>query len=38
VAAWGQDRTTGGAGDPTVTVDTADGFLAAIARAGAGKL
>jgi pectate lyase len=34
VSAWGQDGTTGGAGGPTVTVATADGFLAAIARPG----
>ncbi|MFI9007840.1 hypothetical protein ACIGNX_11485 [Actinosynnema sp. NPDC053489] len=34
VAAWGQSGTTGGAGGPTVEVDTAAEFLAAIARTG----
>ncbi|WP_158852653.1 pectate lyase family protein [Saccharothrix deserti] len=34
VAAWGQNGTTGGAGGPTVTVDTADEFLNAISREG----
>ncbi|SMD27545.1 pectate lyase family protein [Kibdelosporangium aridum] len=31
---WGQNGTTGGAGGPTVVVDTANEFLAAIARQG----
>ena len=34
VDAWGQNGTTGGAGGPTVEVDTAAEFLAAIARTG----
>jgi pectate lyase len=34
VSAWGQNGTTGGAGGPTVTVDTATEFLTAIARPG----
>jgi pectate lyase len=34
VDAWGQNGTTGGAGGPTVEVDTAAEFLAAIARSG----
>jgi pectate lyase len=34
VDAWGQDGTTGGAGGPTVRVDTAAEFLAAIAEPG----
>ncbi|HEX6352528.1 right-handed parallel beta-helix repeat-containing protein [Actinophytocola sp.] len=34
VNAWGQNGTTGGAGGPTVEVDTAAEFLAAIVRSG----
>ncbi|ONI84001.1 pectate lyase [Saccharothrix sp. ALI-22-I] len=34
VDAWGQNGTTGGAGGPTIEVDTAAEFLAAIAQAG----
>jgi len=34
VNAWGQNGTTGGAGGPTVEVDTATEFLAEIARSG----
>jgi pectate lyase len=34
VDAWGQNGTTGGAGGPTVEVDTAPEFLSAIARPG----
>ncbi|MEV8435997.1 hypothetical protein AB0425_01355 [Actinosynnema sp. NPDC051121] len=34
VAAWGQSGTTGGAGGPTIEVDTAAEVLAAIARPG----
>ncbi|MDG4764705.1 DUF1080 domain-containing protein [Solwaraspora sp. WMMD406] len=34
VDAWGQDGTTGGAGGPTVEVDTAAEFIAAIGQAG----
>lgn len=34
VNAWGQNGTTGGAGGPTVTVDTASELLSAIAQAG----
>ncbi|WP_231931697.1 polysaccharide lyase family 1 protein [Micromonospora echinospora] len=34
VSGWGQNGTTGGAGGPTVTVNTASEFLAAIARTG----
>lgn len=34
VNAWGQNGTTGGAGGPTVEVDTAAEFLAAIAQSG----
>jgi pectate lyase len=34
VNAWGQNGTTGGAGGPTVEVDTAAEFLGAIAQAG----
>ncbi|WP_202919123.1 pectate lyase family protein [Saccharothrix deserti] len=34
VNAWGQNGTTGGAGGPTIEVDTAAEFLAAIAQAG----
>ncbi|WP_206068066.1 family 16 glycoside hydrolase [Nonomuraea composti] len=34
VNAWGQNGTTGGAGGPTVAVDTAAEFLAAIGRQG----
>ncbi|MGX7671067.1 pectate lyase family protein [Plantactinospora sp. DSM 117369] len=34
ISGWGQDGTTGGAGGPTVRVNTASAFLAAIARTG----
>ncbi|GAB3002407.1 pectate lyase family protein [Saccharothrix stipae] len=34
VTAWGQSGTTGGAGGPTIEVDTAAEFLAAIAQTG----
>lgn len=34
VNAWGQNGTSGGTGGPTVTVDTASEFLAAIAQSG----